>query len=76
RPFDLLDKLGTGRLTVMIKVEGHHDFAYYEAALRIMYPQRRAFFVPVHRTLSSFGGGNRLGRFLGGGTEKRPPYPL
>jgi hypothetical protein len=47
RPFD--------RLTVLSNVEGHHDFAYYEAAPRTMYPQRRAFFVPVHRTLSSLG---------------------
>ena len=36
-------------------VERHHNFAYYEAAPRTMPPQRRAFLVPVHRTLSSLG---------------------
>jgi hypothetical protein len=36
-------------------VERHHNFAYYVAAPLKMYPQRRAFFVPVHRTLSSLG---------------------
>ena len=36
-------------------MERHHNFAYYEAAPRTMYPQRRAFFVPVHRTLSTMG---------------------
>jgi len=36
-------------------VERHHIFAYYEAAPRTMYPQRRAFFVPVHWTLSTMG---------------------
>jgi hypothetical protein len=47
RPFD--------RLTILSLIEGHHNFAYYEAAPRTMYPQRRAFFVAVHRTLSSLG---------------------
>ncbi len=36
-------------------VERHHNFAYYEAAPRTMYPQRRASLVPVHRTLSFLG---------------------
>ena len=36
-------------------VERHHNFAYYEAAPRTMLPQRRSFFVPVSRTLSSLG---------------------
>ncbi len=31
------------RLTVLSNVKGHHNFAYYEAAPRTMYPQRRAF---------------------------------
>ncbi len=36
-------------------VERHHNSAYYEAAPRAMSPQRRAFLVRVHRTLSALG---------------------
>jgi len=44
-------------------VERHHNFAYYEAAPRTMYPHRRVFPMPVHRTLSSLGAVTGLGVF-------------
>jgi hypothetical protein len=44
-------------------VERHHHFAYYEAAPRTVFPRRRAFLVPVHRTLSSLGAVTGLGIF-------------
>ncbi len=55
RPFD--------RLMVLSNVEGHHIFAYDEAAPRTMVPQRRAFLVlarrycggPARRMLSALG---------------------
>ncbi len=49
-------------------VERHHNFVYYEAAPRTMYPQRWAFLVTVHRTLSS------LGAVTGSGVYPHAPF--
>ncbi len=57
-------------------VERHHNFAYYEAAPRTMYPQRRAFLVPVHRTLSSLGAVTGLGVFWVLELKRDPHVPF
>ncbi len=77
RPFDRLKVPSMVKgLTVLSNVEGHHNFAYYEAAPRTMYPQRRAFFVPVHRTLSSLGAVMGSGVFWVVELKRDPDAPL
>jgi hypothetical protein len=57
-------------------VERHHNFAYYEAAPRTMYPQRSPFLVPVHRTLSTLGAVTGLGVFWVVELKRDPHGPL
>jgi hypothetical protein len=57
-------------------VERPHNFAYYEAAPQTMYPQRRAFFVPVHRTLSSLGAVTGSGVFWVVEMKRDPHVPF
>jgi hypothetical protein len=76
RPFD--------RLTVLSKVEGHHNFAYYEAAPRTMFPQRHSLFLlsrrycggPVHRTLSCLGAVTGSGVFWVVELKRDPHVPF
>jgi len=57
-------------------VERHHTFAYYGAAPRTMFPQRREFLVPVRRTLSSLGAVIGSGVFWVAELEKDPHAPF
>jgi hypothetical protein len=57
-------------------VERHHIFAYYEAAPRTMYPQRRTLLVPVHRTPSSLGAVTGLGVFWVVEMKRDPHAPF
>ena len=68
RPFD--------RLTVLSNVEGHHNFACFEAAPQNHITTATGVLCACPPSVVRFGGGYRLGRLLGVKMKRDPHVPF